>query len=150
MSIPPGAKTKNQDMDQRQASSSSDTHTEFSQDRYLERSAETTPSAIDVPLAVNRSVEMDTPSLPYEVLDLAIDTADTSDICRRAMKLLANARRIIVVAGAGISVAAGIPDFRSPAGLFSTLKADTKYKPSGKALFDASVYKVASLKVFKV
>ena len=47
-----------------------------------------------------------------------------------------------MVAGAGISVAAGIPDFRSPAGLFSTLKADTKFKPSGKALFDASVYKV--------
>ena len=85
---------------------------------------------------------MDATSLPYEVLDLAIHGIGTSQICRNTMKLLTNARRIIVVVGAGISVAAGIPDFRSPAGLFSTLKADTKFKPSGKALFDASVYKV--------
>lgn len=78
----------------------------------------------------------------YEVLDLAIHGIETSQICRNTMKFLTNSRRIIVVAGAGISVAAGIPDFRSPAGLFSTLKANTKFKPSGKALFDASVYKV--------
>ena len=81
-------------------------------------------------------------SLPYEVLDLAIDGISSSELCRNTMKLFANAKRIIVVAGAGISVAAGIPDFRSSTGLFSTLKADTKFKPSGKALFDASVYKV--------
>ena len=80
--------------------------------------------------------------LPYEVLDVAMDGMETTELCRAVMKLLSNARRIIVVAGAGISVAAGIPDFRSSTGLFSTLKADTKYKPSGKALFDASVYKV--------
>jgi Sir2 family len=81
-------------------------------------------------------------SLPYEVLDLAFDTVESSELCRETMKLLMNAKRMIVVAGAGISVAAGIPDFRSPVGLFSTLKADTKFKPSGKELFDASVYKV--------
>lgn len=86
--------------------------------------------------------KMDTASLPYDVLDLAIHGIKISEICNNTMKLLANAKRIIVVAGAGISVAAGIPDFRSPVGLFSTLKADTKFKPSGKALFDASVYKV--------
>jgi len=80
--------------------------------------------------------------VPYEVLDLTISGIQASDIFRATMKLFAKSRRVIVVAGAGISVAAGIPDFRSPEGLFSTLKADTKFKPSGKALFDASVYQV--------
>lgn len=83
-------------------------------------------------------------NLPYEVLDLSLHGVEATDLCRKTMKLLASAKRIIVVAGAGISVAAGIPDFRSSAGLFSTLKADTKYKPSGKELFDVSVYKVVS------
>ena len=81
-------------------------------------------------------------SLPYEILDLALDTVESSELCRRTMKFLMSAKRVIVLAGAGISVAAGIPDFRSSVGLFSTLKADTKYKPSGKELFDVSVYKV--------
>ena len=90
---------------------------------------------------------MEAASFPFEVLDLAMDGVGTSEICKTTMKLLANAKRIIVIAGAGISVAAGIPDFRSPAGLFSTLKADTKYKPSGKALFDASVYRVSALRI---
>jgi NAD+-dependent protein deacetylase SIR2 len=84
-------------------------------------------------------------ALPYEVLDVAIAGIETTELCRSVMRHLSSAKRIIVVAGAGISVAAGIPDFRSSTGLFATLKADTKYKPSGKALFDASVYKVNCL-----
>ena len=47
----------------------------------------------------------------------------------------------MVVAGAGISVSAGIPDFRSSHGLFKTLRSEHKLKSSGKELFDASVYK---------
>jgi NAD-dependent histone deacetylase SIR2 len=103
------------------------------------------PFAVEILVRSKRPPEMVESRLPYEVLDLAIDGISSSELCRDTMKLFASAKRIIVVAGAGISVAAGIPDFRSSTGLFSTFKADTKFKPSGKALFDASVYKVHSL-----
>lgn len=35
-----------------------------------------------------------------------------------------NCKKIVVLAGAGMSVASGIPDFRSPDGLYATLQAD--------------------------
>ncbi|KAI2466217.1 DHS-like NAD/FAD-binding domain-containing protein [Annulohypoxylon bovei var. microspora] len=50
-------------------------------------------------------------------------------------------KKIVVIAGAGISVSAGIPDFRSSKGLFATLPKEHGLKGSGKHLFDASVYK---------
>ena len=46
--------------------------------------------------------------------------------------------------GAGISVNAGIPDFRSETGLFQTLKKDHSTLSSGKDLFDASVFNVST------
>lgn len=47
---------------------------------------------------------------------------------------LQHSKRVIMITGAGISVAAGIPDFRSSNGLFSQLKG--KHGASGKELFD--------------
>ncbi|KAK6495288.1 hypothetical protein TWF481_003314 [Arthrobotrys musiformis] len=55
--------------------------------------------------------------------------------------ILNKRKKIIVIAGAGISVCAGIPDFRSSNGLFASVKSDYKLKASGKQLFDASVYR---------
>ncbi|EIN09730.1 DHS-like NAD/FAD-binding domain-containing protein [Punctularia strigosozonata HHB-11173 SS5] len=58
------------------------------------------------------------------------------------LKAIRKAKRIAVVSGAGISVQAGIPDFRSSEGLFQTLKRDNPKEliSSGKDLFDASVF----------
>ncbi|KFY27598.1 hypothetical protein V493_03405, partial [Pseudogymnoascus sp. VKM F-4281 (FW-2241)] len=60
---------------------------------------------------------------------------------QRLLKVLRTKRKIVVIAGAGISVSAGIPDFRSSTGLFTTLRSQHNLKTSGKHLFDAAVYK---------
>ncbi|KAJ7116455.1 DHS-like NAD/FAD-binding domain-containing protein [Mycena epipterygia] len=60
----------------------------------------------------------------------------------KVIKAILKAKRVVIVCGAGISVHAGIPDFRSPEGLFQTLKRDNPKEAlaSGKDLFDASVF----------
>ncbi|KAF9266476.1 DHS-like NAD/FAD-binding domain-containing protein [Marasmius fiardii PR-910] len=67
---------------------------------------------------------------------------DTQKQVSKAIKAILKAKRVVVVCGAGISVHAGIPDFRSPEGLFQTLKRDNPREAltSGKDLFDASVF----------
>lgn len=78
-------------------------------------------------------------------LDLTSDASqsyyDRQNSLAVLLKTLRKRRKIVVIAGAGISVSAGIPDFRSSHGLFESLKHKHKLKSSGKRLFDASVYK---------
>jgi NAD-dependent deacetylase len=50
----------------------------------------------------------------------------------RLRQLLADSRRVAVFTGAGVSTESGIPDFRSPGGIW------TKYRPIGFAEFVAS------------
>ncbi|KAG5933784.1 hypothetical protein E4U53_000867 [Claviceps sorghi] len=73
---------------------------------------------------------------PHEEL-----THEDSFHMERLLTALRKKKKIVVVAGAGISVSAGIPDFRSANGLFATQRNQHKVKASGKHLFDASVYK---------
>ncbi|KAF2797603.1 DHS-like NAD/FAD-binding domain-containing protein [Melanomma pulvis-pyrius CBS 109.77] len=78
---------------------------------------------------------------PTERLDLTHDIdQDQMPQLERLLKVLHKKRKIVVIAGAGISVSAGIPDFRSSSGLFNSLRKEHKLKSSGKDLFDASVY----------
>ncbi|KAI9819837.1 MAG: hypothetical protein M1827_006406 [Pycnora praestabilis] len=83
-----------------------------------------------------------------EYLNLAAPTEDESSSHKTQLdlllKVLRKKRKIVVIAGAGISVSAGIPDFRSSTGLFSSLRSQHSLKASGKHLFDASVYKTDS------
>lgn len=60
-------------------------------------------------------------------------------------KTLRSHRKIVVIAGAGISTSAGIPDFRSADGLFKSVQKKHNLKASGKLLFDAAVYRDESL-----
>ncbi|KAL8869590.1 MAG: hypothetical protein Q9174_004165 [Haloplaca sp. 1 TL-2023] len=86
---------------------------------------------------------------------------DQSSQLEALSKVLQRRKKIVVIAGAGISVSAGsrptlapstcdhtdrriVPDFRSASGLFSTLKNEHNLKASGKQLFDASVYQTDS------
>ncbi|KAF9565379.1 DHS-like NAD/FAD-binding domain-containing protein [Agrocybe pediades] len=60
----------------------------------------------------------------------------------KTIQAIMKAKRIVVICGAGISVQAGIPDFRSSEGLFQTIKRDNPKEAmtSGKELFDVSVF----------
>ncbi|KAI3396674.1 hypothetical protein diail_11782 [Diaporthe ilicicola] len=80
---------------------------------------------------------------PRTTEHLDLDNRDeTAEVhLERLLDALRRKKKIVVIAGAGISVSAGIPDFRSREGLFKTLKDKHKIKGGGKSLFDASVYK---------
>ena len=95
------------------------------------------------PARKRRKIEPSTRTTQH--LDLTSDNTQSQYDRSEALDLMLHAlrkrRKIVVVAGAGISVSAGIPDFRSSHGLFRSLPGEHKIKGSGKELFDASVYK---------
>ncbi|KAK7461973.1 hypothetical protein VKT23_008405 [Stygiomarasmius scandens] len=83
------------------------------------------------------------PSVPPPSHPIFVNKPSNSqDQIDKVIKTILKAKRIVVVCGAGISVHAGIPDFRSPEGLFQSLKKGNPKEAlaSGKDLFDASVF----------
>lgn len=94
---------------------------------------------------IAKTKEFKTEYLDLSALNESSDEADhklNEQKLRKLTEVLRSKRKIVVIAGAGISVSAGIPDFRSSTGLFTTLKNQHKTaKSSGKHLFDASVYR---------
>ncbi|KAF9474312.1 DHS-like NAD/FAD-binding domain-containing protein [Pholiota conissans] len=78
------------------------------------------------------------PSQPAFLAAAANPVTQLAKVVQAIMK----AKRIVVICGAGISVQAGIPDFRSSEGLFQTIKRDNPREAmsSGKELFDVSVF----------
>ena len=110
------------------------------------------------PAKKRKSVEAKPRTTVHLDLKSPSSAADQSSQLGLLLKVLRKRRKIVVIAGAGISTAAGgkycdpllnakliakettVPDFRSSNGLFNTLRSDNKLKASGKHLFDASVY----------
>ncbi|PIL33475.1 hypothetical protein GSI_04098 [Ganoderma sinense ZZ0214-1] len=80
-----------------------------------------------------------TASFPSSPAFLVV-SPDPVNHVKRVVQAIIKARRIVVVCGAGISVEAGIPDFRSSEGLFQSLKKDHPRLVSGEDMFDASVF----------
>ncbi|OGE56087.1 hypothetical protein PENARI_c003G03051 [Penicillium arizonense] len=75
-----------------------------------------------------------------QYLDLSKCLYEQNDQHYLLVQTLRHQKDIVVIAGAGISTAAGIPDFRSTDGLFKSLQKKHNLKASGKLLFDAAVY----------
>ncbi|KAJ3781661.1 DHS-like NAD/FAD-binding domain-containing protein [Lentinula aff. detonsa] len=81
-------------------------------------------------------------TIPTSIPPFVIKSSEPTAQVAKVIKAILKAKRIVVICGAGISVQAGIPDFRSSEGLFQTLKRDNPKDvlSSGKDLFDASVF----------
>lgn len=65
------------------------------------------------------------------------------------LRLIEEAKKIIVITGAGISVSCGIPDFRSKGGLYNTLDCAAIGIPSAELLFDLEFFKIDPLPFYK-
>lgn len=71
----------------------------------------------------------------YERPRLGVSTVED------AVQLIRNARRILVLTGAGISVSSGIPDFRSENGLYDRIQ--SKYGlPEPECMFDIEFFRI--------
>ncbi|KAI0900137.1 DHS-like NAD/FAD-binding domain-containing protein [Annulohypoxylon nitens] len=94
------------------------------------------------PPAKRRRVERKPRTTEYLDLKAASQQSEKDEkLLDQLTGALRKKKKVVVIAGAGISVSAGIPDFRSSKGLFATLPKEHGLKGSGKHLFDASVYK---------
>ncbi|TDL20745.1 DHS-like NAD/FAD-binding domain-containing protein [Rickenella mellea] len=83
------------------------------------------------------------PDLPFPQSPSFLSAvSDPTQHVAKVVKAVLKAKRIAVVCGAGISVEAGIPDFRSSDGLFQSIKRENPKEAlsSGRDLFDASVF----------
>ncbi|PFH53194.1 hypothetical protein AMATHDRAFT_73702 [Amanita thiersii Skay4041] len=87
-------------------------------------------------------VPLESPLSPPSLPTFLRVAPDPDAYLAKVVSAVLNAKRIVVVCGAGISVKAGIPDFRSSDGIFRTLKRENPREVlgSGKELFDASVF----------
>jgi hypothetical protein len=93
----------------------------------------------EVPPPPSSAIRMTTSEkVPEEVVE---GNFEVSKSLRRIASLIDDAKNILILSGAGVSVAAGIPDFRTPGtGLYDNLQ---KYNlPYAEAVFDIQYYQM--------
>ena len=92
-------------------------------------------SSTTSPDNINNIESKDVPMTPL------LDILNVSKSLRRIASLINDAKNILILSGAGVSVAAGIPDFRTPGtGLYDNLQ---KYDlPYAEAVFDIQYYQM--------
>jgi NAD-dependent SIR2 family protein deacetylase len=94
-------------------------------DEDNESDSDNSPSIIDIATAVARGIplallaENDEQELQYPFESLPKSLSDVSNFIQSE-----KCRSIVILAGAGMSVSAGIPDFRSANGLYATMNPD--------------------------
>lgn len=87
-------------------------------------------------------------ALDIDNQEIEIPDVEASDSLRKVAALIADAERILILSGAGVSCAAGIPDFRTPGtGLYDNLeKYDLPYPEVG----DSNTYCMVQMTQFLV
>lgn len=115
------------DEEEEEDDESNDEEEEEEEEEDASDSSEQSPTIISVANAVARGVpiEMFTQQQnEEEEIDYPFDTLPTSLEDVAAFIQSDKCRNIVILAGAGMSVSAGIPDFRSADGLYATMKPD--------------------------
>jgi hypothetical protein len=75
-----------------------------------------------------QEVTVDPTVVPFQLRSSLCSSSGTfAEAIASVAQILQTRKKILVLAGAGISVSCGIPDFRSPQGLYATLDARVSY-----------------------
>ncbi|KAG9396517.1 SIR-2 [Carpediemonas membranifera] len=109
------------------------------------------PLEVITALGLNLHNENIAPSVAWSLLEGLIDELKEARLPRKQLpqfssvnkgvEIIAKARRILVLTGAGISVSCGIPDFRSKDGLYSKVRARFPELDDPTLMFDLAYFK---------
>lgn len=84
----------------------------------------TSAASILTPVARLIKIGVGLPSKPSRSGEVPVEERNLDALAQRVADLIVNARRVVVFTGAGVSTESGIPDFRSPGGIWDRFDPD--------------------------